>query len=58
VHQEIDLPGAMEALTSASSVLIVPGYGLAVANAQHSIAGGRGGGAACGGRGWPLGCET
>jgi hypothetical protein len=44
VHQEIDLPGAMESLMSANSVLIVPGYGLAVANAQHSIAGaGRGG---------------
>lgn len=28
----------MESLTSASKVLIVPGYGLAVANAQHSIA--------------------
>jgi hypothetical protein len=28
----------VESLTSASRVLIVPGYGLAVANAQHSIA--------------------
>ncbi|GBF90340.1 hypothetical protein Rsub_02446 [Raphidocelis subcapitata] len=38
VHQEIDLPGAAESLLSADSVLVVPGYGLAVANAQHSIA--------------------
>jgi NAD(P) transhydrogenase len=37
-HQEIDIPGAVESLTTASKVLIVPGYGLAVANAQHSIA--------------------
>ena len=41
-HTEIDLPGATEALATASSVLIVPGYGLAVANAQHSVAGARG----------------
>lgn len=34
VHQEIDVPGATDALTTAKSVLIVPGYGLAVANAQ------------------------
>lgn len=38
VHQEIDLPGAAESLLGAGSVLVVPGYGLAVANAQHSIA--------------------
>lgn len=37
-HQEISIPETIEALTSASRVLIVPGYGLAVANAQHSIA--------------------
>jgi len=36
-HQEIDVPGAVEALTSANSVIIVPGYGLAVANAQYAI---------------------
>jgi NAD/NADP transhydrogenase beta subunit len=36
------VPGAAEALSTANSVLIVPGYGLAVANAQHSIAGGWG----------------
>lgn len=37
-HQEISIPESVEALTTASKVLIVPGYGLAVANAQHSIA--------------------
>jgi len=37
-HTELDIPGAAESLTTASKVLIVPGYGLAVANAQHSIA--------------------
>ena len=37
-HQEIDIPGATDALTQAKRVLIVPGYGLAVASAQSSIA--------------------
>lgn len=37
-HKEIDVPGTAEALTQAKNVLIVPGYGLAVANAQYSIA--------------------
>lgn len=37
-HQEISVPETVESLTSAGKVLIVPGYGLAVANAQHSIA--------------------
>jgi H+-translocating NAD(P) transhydrogenase len=37
-HQEVDVPGAAEALTTAKKVLIVPGYGLAVANAQYAIA--------------------
>ena len=37
-HQEISIPETVEALTTAGKVLIVPGYGLAVANAQHSIA--------------------
>lgn len=32
------MPEAAEALATAGRVLIVPGYGLAVANAQHSIA--------------------
>jgi NAD/NADP transhydrogenase beta subunit len=37
-HQEISIPETVESLTTAGKVLIVPGYGLAVANAQHSIA--------------------
>eukprot|EP00775_Hariotina_reticulata_P007046 gene7046-7260_t len=37
-HTEISVPEAAETLATASRVLIVPGYGLAVANAQHSIA--------------------
>ncbi|KAL6776704.1 hypothetical protein ACKKBF_B30620 [Auxenochlorella protothecoides x Auxenochlorella symbiontica] len=37
-HAEVDAHGAAEALTSARSVLIVPGYGLAVAGAQYAIA--------------------
>lgn len=36
-HQEIDVPGAVESLTNAGNVIIVPGYGLAVANAQYAI---------------------
>lgn len=39
VHQEMDVAGAVEALTSAGKVVIVPGYGLAVANAQYAVAG-------------------
>lgn len=38
-HQETDLVSATEALTMAKNVIIVPGYGLAVANAQYAIAG-------------------
>lgn len=38
MHQEIDVPGALEALSQSKSVLIVPGYGLAAANAQYAIA--------------------
>ncbi|RMZ53112.1 hypothetical protein APUTEX25_004936, partial [Auxenochlorella protothecoides] len=37
-HAEVDAHGAAEVLTSARSVLIVPGYGLAVAGAQYAIA--------------------
>lgn len=37
-HLEIDATGAADALTTARSVLIVPGYGLAVAGAQYAIA--------------------
>ncbi|PRW58593.1 NAD(P) mitochondrial isoform A [Chlorella sorokiniana] len=37
-HTEIDVLGAAEAITQAKKVLIVPGYGLAVANAQYAVA--------------------
>ena len=37
-HSEIDVAGAAEAITMAKDVVIVPGYGLAVANAQYAIA--------------------
>jgi NAD(P) transhydrogenase subunit beta len=37
VVQEIDGDGLTEALLSAKSVIIVPGYGLAQARAQHSV---------------------
>lgn len=37
-HTEMDVNGAVEALTSARKVVIVPGYGLAVANAQYAVA--------------------
>jgi len=36
-HQEIDLDGAARALAEAKSVIIVPGYGMAVAKAQYPI---------------------
>jgi len=38
VHVEIDVPGAIEALKHADRVCIVPGYGLAVAQAQYAVA--------------------
>ncbi|KAG2488659.1 hypothetical protein HYH03_012821 [Edaphochlamys debaryana] len=38
VHQEVDVAGVTEALTSAHKVIIVPGYGMAVANAQYPVA--------------------
>jgi NAD(P) transhydrogenase subunit beta len=37
-HREIDAAGAAELLTSASSVIITPGYGMAVAQAQYPVA--------------------
>ena len=37
-HREIDAAGAAAALVAANSVLIVPGYGLAVAKAQYVVA--------------------
>ncbi len=36
-HQEISVEAATQALRSAQSVVIVPGYGMAVAHAQHSL---------------------
>ena len=38
VHTEIDAPGAAEALKNAETVVIVPGYGLAVAQAASTVA--------------------
>lgn len=37
-HAEVDVPTVVDALVSAKKVTIVPGYGLAVANAQYAIA--------------------
>jgi NAD(P) transhydrogenase subunit beta len=37
-HREIDAAGVAELLTSASSVIITPGYGMAVAQAQYPVA--------------------
>ncbi|HEY4280328.1 MAG TPA: Re/Si-specific NAD(P)(+) transhydrogenase subunit beta [Conexibacter sp.] len=37
-HREIDAGSAAEMLTSASSVIITPGYGMAVAQAQYPVA--------------------
>jgi H+-translocating NAD(P) transhydrogenase subunit beta len=37
-HREIDAQGVAELLTSASSVVITPGYGMAVAQAQYPVA--------------------
>jgi NAD(P) transhydrogenase len=36
-HQDIDVHGAVDALLTARKVVIVPGYGLAVANAQYAV---------------------
>ncbi|WP_116110137.1 Re/Si-specific NAD(P)(+) transhydrogenase subunit beta [Amycolatopsis ruanii] len=37
-HKEITADGAAELLADASSVIITPGYGMAVAQAQHGVA--------------------
>jgi len=37
-HREIDAAGAAELLRNASSVIITPGYGMAVAKAQYPVA--------------------
>ncbi len=37
-HREIDAESAADMLVSASSVVIAPGYGMAVAQAQHGVA--------------------
>jgi NAD(P) transhydrogenase len=37
-HTEINSDSAIEMLTNAKNVIIVPGYGLAVAKAQYAIA--------------------
>ncbi|MDH2412917.1 Re/Si-specific NAD(P)(+) transhydrogenase subunit beta [Nocardioides sp. CER19] len=37
-HREIDAEGVADLLTSASSVVITPGYGMAVAQAQYPVA--------------------
>lgn len=37
-HVEVDVPTVVDALVMAKKVRIVPGYGLAVANAQYAIA--------------------
>ncbi|WP_203046622.1 Re/Si-specific NAD(P)(+) transhydrogenase subunit beta [Pimelobacter simplex] len=37
-HREIDAEGAAELLADASSVIITPGYGMAVAQAQYPVA--------------------
>jgi NAD(P) transhydrogenase subunit beta len=37
-HREVDAEGAAELLKGAKSVIITPGYGMAVAQAQHGVA--------------------
>ncbi len=37
-HTEVNVDQAVEMITSAKNVIIVPGYGLAVAKAQYAVA--------------------
>ena len=37
-HSEVNVDSAVEMITSAKDIIIVPGYGLAVAKAQYAIA--------------------
>jgi len=37
-HREVDVDGAVDMIVNAKSIIIVPGYGLAVAKAQYAIA--------------------
>lgn len=37
-HSEVDVPTVVDSLVNAKKVTIIPGYGLAVANAQYAIA--------------------
>src|SRR5699024_4802229 len=37
-HREVDVEGAAELLAGANSVIIAPGYGMAVAQAQYPVA--------------------
>jgi len=37
-HTEINVPAAVEAITQSKSIIITPGYGLAVAKAQYAVA--------------------
>lgn len=38
VHTEIDVQGSIQALKDADSIVITPGYGMAVAGASHAVA--------------------
>ena len=37
-HSEVNVENTVETITSAQNIIIVPGYGLAVAKAQYAIA--------------------